>query len=292
MHSIEPALNSSTIEERFIELAGSRMRYLHAGSGPPVLLVHGLMGYSFSWRNTIPALAERLEVFAIDALGTGYSDRPPALDCRLKACAQRLLRFMDAVSSGPFHMLGTSHVGAIAMMAAALLPGRVRRLTLVAPVNPWAPRGRKLAPFLSHPLVAPLFAQLATHSRSLRRHYFHRLWGDPRRIPPGTFEGYMKPLEMAGIGAWDYGLSVLRNWNGDLRELELALPRIANIPTLLIWGMQDKAVAPESAGRLKQNFRQCQLVVMDGIGHLPYEEAPDEFDRAVREFLFSASDSA
>jgi len=261
------------------------MRYLHAGSGPPLLLVHGLMAYSFSWRKTIPVLSERFETFAIDELGTGYSDRPAALNCTLKACAQRLLRFMDAVSPNAFDVLATSHGGAVAMMAAALLPERVRRLVLVAPVNPWAPRGRRLAPFLSHALVAPSFVQLATHSGSLRRHYFRRLWSDPHRIPPGTFEGYMKPLEHAG--SWDYGLSILRHWNADLRELKLALPRIANIPTLLIWGERDQAVAPSSAATLKQNFRQCQLVMMGDIGHLPYEEAPEEFNHVVAKFLFS-----
>jgi len=287
MQSVGPPLNQPSVEERFVDLDGFRMRYLHAGAGPPVVLIHGLMGYSFSWRNTILQLSDRFEVFAIDALGTGYSDRPPALDCALKACAQRLLRFMDAVGRGPFVVLGTSHGGAIAMMAAALLPERVRRLILVAPANPWAPRGKRLAPFLSSPLVAPLFVQAATHSRNLRRYYFRRLWGDPRRITPDTFEGYMKPLERAG--AWDYGISVLRRWNKDLQELKLALPRIAHIPTMLIWGNRDKAVAPTSAERLKQNFRQCQLIMMDGVGHLPYEEARDEFNRMVRGFILPGS---
>jgi len=285
MQTVRPSVNQPSVEERFFDVDGSRMRYLHAGAGPPVVLVHGLMGYSFSWRNTISTLAGQLEVFAIDAVGTGYSDRPPALDCTLKASAQRLLRFMDAASTEPFDVVGTSHGGGVAMMAAALRPERVRRLILVDPVNPWAPRGKRLAPFLSNPLIAPVFVQVASHSRSLRRYYFRRLWGDPRRIPPGTFEGYAKPLEHAD--AWRYGISVLQRWNEDLQELELALPRIANVPTLLIWGSRDKAVAPASAERLKQNFRQCRLVIMGGIGHLPYEEAPDEFNRVVREFLLS-----
>ena len=290
MQSVGPPLNQLSVEERFFEVDGGRMRYLHAGSGPPMVLVHGLMGYSFSWRNAIPGLAERFAVFAIDALGTGYSDHPPALDCTLKASAQRLLRFMDAASAEPFAVLGSSHGGGVAMMAAALRPERVRRLILVAPVNPWAPRGKRLAPFLSNPLVAPVFVQFASHSRSLRRYYFRRLWGDPRRIPPRTFEGYMKPLK--GPDAWRYGIGVLRRWNADLQEVELALPRIASVPTLLIWGSRDKAVAPDSAQRLKRNFRQCQLIMMDGIGHLPYEEAPGEFNRVVREFLSAGSDSA
>ena len=285
MQTAGPSVKQLSVEERFVDVDGSRMRYLYAGAGPPVVLVHGLMGYSFSWRNVIPALAERFEVFGIDALGTGYSDRPPGLDCTLKASAQRLLRFMDAASAEPFAVLGTSHGGGVAMMAAGLRPERVRRLILVDPVNPWAPRGKKLAPFLSNPLIAPLFVQVASHSRSLRRYYFRRLWGDPRKIPQSTFEGYMKPLK--GPDAWRYGISVLQRWNADLRELELTLPRIADIPTLLIWGDRDKAVTPASSERLKQNFRQCKLVMMNGVGHLPYEEAPDEFNRVVSDFLLA-----
>jgi pimeloyl-ACP methyl ester carboxylesterase len=136
---------------------------------------------------------------------------------------------------------------------------------------------------LSHPLVRPAFARAIHHSMALRRHYFRRLWGHKQRIPPGVFEGYMKPLNE--LAAWDYPLSILRKWNADLRELELALPRIGDIPTLLIWGSRDGAVAPSSAKRLKENFHDCRLLVMDGVGHLPYEEAPEEFNAIVRDFL-------
>jgi pimeloyl-ACP methyl ester carboxylesterase len=273
----------SSGEERFVQIDGARMRYLHAGAGSPVLLVHGLMGYSFSWRHLIPALADRHGVFAIDSIGTGFSERPASLDGTLKACAQRLLRFMDAVSEDKFDLVGTSHGGGVVMMAACLLPARVRRMVLVAPVNPWAPRGKNLAPFLSHALVRPVFMRAAHRSMAIRRHYFERLWGNKRRILPGVFEGYMKPLD--GLAAWNYPMSILQRWNADLRELELALPRIAQVPTLLIWGSRDGAVAPRSAKRLKENFRDCRLQVMDGVGHLPYEEAPEQFNRMVREFL-------
>jgi haloalkane dehalogenase len=82
---------------------------------------------------------------------------------------------------------------------------------------------------------------------------------------------------------------VARSWNRDLKELESALPRIANIPTLLIWGSKDTAVDPASAAQLKQRLRDCRLVIIEGVGHLPYEEAPEEFNRAVAEFLSSNS---
>ena len=64
------------------------------------------------------------------------------------------------------------------------------------------------------------------------------------------------------------------------------MPRIAHIPTLLIWGSLDAAVYPASAAKLKHRFNNCRLVMFEGVGHLPYEEAPEEFIRAVAEFLF------
>jgi pimeloyl-ACP methyl ester carboxylesterase len=260
-----------------------RMRYLSAGSGPPLLLVHGLLGYSFSWRFTIPALAQHSTVYAIDMLGTGFSDRPPGLDCSFKASAERLLRFMDKTGLDSCDLLGTSHGGAVAMLAAALAPDRIPRLILVDPVNPWSAHGKRLTAFLSNPLVAPLFVNLSPHVRSLHEFYHRRMFGNPRRIPPDSLEGYLKPMHIPG--SYEYAIAVTRTWNRDLKELESMLPRIAQIPTLLIWGSLDTAVDPASAVPLRQCFNDCRLVTFEGAGHLPYEEVPEEFNRAVAEFL-------
>ena len=168
------------------------------------------------------------------------------------------------------------------MMAAALAPDRIRRLLLVDPVNPWSARGKHLAAFLSNPLVTPLFVNLASRLRLFDEFYLRRVFGDPRRIPPDSLEGYRKPLRPE---SFEYGVAVLRSWNRDLRELESMLPRIAHIPTLLLWGSRDAAVDPASAARLQQHFRNCRLVMFEGVGHLPYEETPEEFNRAMGEFL-------
>lgn len=288
--ALHPDLNSQhefSTEERWTTLDAApnnaRMRYLRAGTGPALLLVHGLLGYSFSWRFAIPALAQHSTVYAIDMLGTGFSDRPPGLDCSFKAGAQRLLQFMDRSGLASCDLLGTSHGGAVAMMAAALAPERFRCLILVDPVNPWSAHGKRLTAFLSNPLIAPLFLNLAPRSRILDDFYLRRMFGDPRRIPPDSLEGYRKPMRIPG--SYEYALAVARSWNRDLEELESALPRIARIPTLLMWGSRDTAVDPASASQLKQYFKDCRLVIFEGAGHLPYEEVPDEFNRAVAEFL-------
>jgi pimeloyl-ACP methyl ester carboxylesterase len=248
-----------------------------------LLLVHGLLGYSFSWRYTLPALAHQATVYAPDQLGAGFSDRTPNMDCRLRACAERLLRFMDAVGVRDFDLLGTSHGGGVAMMAASLAPKRIRRLILVDSVNPWSARGKSLSVVLTRPVVAPAVRKLLPRLHTLREFYFRRLYGDTRRIRPGTLEGYTKALRRPD--ALKYGLAVLRTWNQDLTELESVLPRVSHIPTLLIWGSLDAAVDPASAARLQAQFRDCRLAMLDGVGHLPYEEVPDDFNRAVSEFL-------
>jgi len=278
-----PSRINVPVEDWRMNLDGLSCRFQRAGSGPALLLVHGLMGYSFSWRHTIPALAGQATVYALDLPGTGLSDRSPAMDCRQAASAKRLLRFMDQVGIESCDLLGTSHGGALAMMAATLAPLRVRRLILVAPANPWSAYARFLIPFLSNPVIAPLFLQIFPRLRILHEFYFRRLFGDTRRIRPGTLEGYAAPLRAAG--SFEYGLSVLRTWKQDMSGLRAAIPRIAHIPTLLVWGDRDAAVEPASAYRLQANFKNCRLLMWEGVGHLAYEEVPDEFNRAVATFL-------
>jgi pimeloyl-ACP methyl ester carboxylesterase len=74
-----------------------------------------------------------------------------------------------------------------------------------------------------------------------------------------------------------------------LQQLETILPRIADVPTLLIWGSADAAVYPQSAEKLRQHFRNCELVVYPGVGHLPYEEVSDQFNATLIDFLTRTS---
>src|SRR5262249_46686566 len=139
--------STTDVQEMFLEIDGARMRYLQAGSGHPVEFIHGLLGYSFSWRFTLPAVAPFATAYAIDMLGAGFSDRPPDLDCSLRASAGRVLEFIRTLGLTSFDLVGTSHGGGVAMMVAArcteLTQPRLRRLVLVAPINPWSDHGRR-----------------------------------------------------------------------------------------------------------------------------------------------------
>jgi len=90
-----------------MDFDGARMRYLKAGTGPPLVLLHGLFGYSFSWRYTIPALAPYATVYVPDMLGAGFSDRPQIDHC-MRATALRVLKFLERLGISSFNLLGTS----------------------------------------------------------------------------------------------------------------------------------------------------------------------------------------
>ena len=74
-------------------------------------------------------------------------------------------------------------------------------------------------------------------------------------------------------------------------ELKAVLPQIAHIPTLLLWGSKDRTVDPASAEPLSRNFHAVKVEIIEGAGHLPYEECPEEFSRIVTDFLMHASPS-
>ncbi|MGH9556043.1 MAG: alpha/beta fold hydrolase [Terriglobales bacterium] len=279
-------------QEGFLSIEGHRLRYVRAGSGPPLLLLHGLLGYSFSWRFNEASLAQHSTFYAVDLLGVGESDRPRGLDYGLRAQARRTLRVMDELGLESADVLGTSHGGALAMMMAVLAAQegrpRVQRLILAAPANAESKHGRFFSRVLGNPplcwvlpapmrWLTPLFGGL----------FVARQYGDRRRIPPDTVEGYIRPMLIPG--SFEYALDTLRTLRRDLDEMANLLPHIAHLPVLFLWGTHDPIVLPESLAPLRAYFRAAQEVWLEGAGHLPYEEFPEEFNRAVSAFLAGTS---
>jgi pimeloyl-ACP methyl ester carboxylesterase len=301
--ALAPAL-SAGVEECWMEMDGARMRYLrtiplrttplltkdarNGAPSTPLILVHGLLGYSFSWRYTMPALAPYCTVYAPDMMGAGFSDRPVGIDHSMRGTARRLLRFISGLGISSFDLLGTSYGGAVAMMAAAECVGEnsglhLRRMVLVAPVNPYSAHGRRLAPFFGSNFGAALFRLVIARTPFSYPYWHRRLYADRRRIPAGALEGYKAPLAKPGL--IEHALSIVRTWTADLRELEETLPKLAGVPTLLMWGEKDPAVYASSEGSLAKYFHNSSTIIFPGIGHLPYEECPEEFNRALIEFL-------
>lgn len=276
-------------EECWSDVAGYRMRYLRAGSGPPLVLIHGLLGYSFSWRFNWEVLAEGFTVYAVDLLGIGYSDRPPvgAVPYDLISTADRMLVWMEQIGIRDAILVGTSHGGGLALMMAAQdqrqKRGLIQKLVSIAGVNPWTTRGHRRARIFSHPAGVFILRLFAPMFGMARLAMLERMYGDSSRITEETLEGYRKPLLLPR--SLDYGVAIAQNWRRDLSCLLEAIREIGDLPVFLIWGRKDPVVPVSSGRELKRHLRNAWMAEIDGVGHLPYEEEPEQLNRILLEYL-------
>jgi pimeloyl-ACP methyl ester carboxylesterase len=275
-------------EECTADIDGIRWRYLRAGTGPALLLIHGVTAYSFSWRFVIQGLARHYAVYAVDLPGCGFSQRSAMLPGTLASDAEHLLEFMDYLGVDQFDVVGTSRGGgaAIAMAGLAAQRGqlhRIRRMVLSAPINPWSRIGFLRVRFLR--TVAGRFYLTYVEPRLpfVVKIFFKRLFGDPSRVPPDSLPGYQAGWEPEG--SLRHLWNIVRSWMADLRLIESVLPLVKSLPALLLWGDHDVAVEPPSAEELHRRWDNSEVVMMDGVGHMPYEEVPEEFNRISLDFL-------
>ncbi|MBO0912202.1 MAG: alpha/beta fold hydrolase [Acidobacteria bacterium] len=266
-----------------LDCGGFEIRFRSAGSGPAMVLLHGLLGYSFSWRRVIPILASNSTVFAVDMPGAGFCECRPDLDGRLASAAGRLIAFLDAAGIECCDLVGSSYGGATVALAAACARERVRSLIMVAPANPWSRIGQKRLALLRNPPIARLFPAVARSLGPLHWYFVRRMWGDGARVTRETLHGYALPLARPGV--FEQAVRTVRTWKADMRELAAALPKIAGIPALLVWGDKDRVVDPRSARAIKALLPEAEVQMVAGAGHLPYDECPEEFASIVETFV-------
>lgn len=276
---------AQTVVERpksfWAEIDGQRTHYLKAGDGPPLFLVHGLLGGSFCWRFNVAELSERHSVYAFDLPGQGLSDAKRGTNCGMQKQAERLARFIQAERLGSVDVIASSLGGAAAMLLAANYPA-VRSLVLAAPVNPWSAFGLERVRFCGSTVGSLMVRCGLPFSARFHRIAVERMYGDRRRIPPGTIEGYSALIRRRGRAR--SLINIFRQWEKDLEAVGEAIPRV-QAATLLIWGMRDGAVDVRSAELLKRSLRNCRLEMIPDVGHLPFEESPEVFNRLVLDFI-------
>jgi pimeloyl-ACP methyl ester carboxylesterase len=194
-----------------------------------------------------------------------------------------MIEFMDASNIAAADFLGTSHGGAVALTLAAKYPHRVRNLLLHAPANPFSRSSDPLINFYLSGLGTWFAHRIATLPASMQSLALGRMYGDAGQIEDGAVTKYIDSLRVPGTV--DYVLDILRAWFDDMAKLERALEQVRPIPALLLWGDRDRAVSLDSAQKLRQCFDRVEFELMQGTGHLPYEECPEVLTRLANSFL-------
>ena len=256
-----------------------------------MVFLHGLLGYSFSWRHNLEVFARNRTVYAVDLLGMGYSDRPEPGDVSysLSDTAERMTAWMRSLGLYSADVVATSHGGALAMRMAMMNrpagASLLRRLVLVAAANPFSHAGSERIRFFSRPFGAWLLRHGFVFQATLRQLGIRRMYGDPSRVTRETLDGYAGILTEPNTA--NYALGIIANWQSDMEYLRGHFARMDGMPTLLLWGSADRTVPVASAVELQKHLPNSRLAVLQGSGHLPYEESPEEFNREVLGFLDS-----
>lgn len=255
-----------------IDVDNLSISYRASGDGSPLILLHGFLCDSRVWRRELEDLADRFRVVAWDAAGAGESADPPE-DVTIAVWAGYLASFLDAIAVDRAHLLGLSWGGLLAQVFYRLHPGRVRTLILADTYAGW--KGS-----LGPEIAAQRLARCVRES-ALSPTEFVARW-----VPTEFFSAASPGLsaEMAEVVSAFHPLG-FRLMAKALAETDTTdlLPTIA-VPTLLLWGEDDRRSPLDVAERFRDSIPHAELVVIRGAGHVSNMERPEEFDAQVRRF--------
>jgi pimeloyl-ACP methyl ester carboxylesterase len=271
------------VKDCYVAVNGALVHYHLAGTGRPLLLLHGLVGSGSNWRQNIGFLSRHASVYAIDLFNMGQSERVPNLDAGIEATADRIVALMEALGLDSADIAAHSHGGAIAMMLAARHPARVMKLILFAPANPFCDAGRRLIRFYNTRAGIWFARRIPMLPKILHATALGRMYGDPARVTEGTLETYTDGMMIPGTV--EHVLRIVSGWYDDMRVLRAELANLAGKPALFIWGDKDRAVSLPSGELLNAMMPKSKLMVVPGVGHLPFAEMPDACNEAMVEWL-------
>lgn len=272
--AVAPAGDIRTID-------GERIHLIDRGQGPAIVLIHGFLGNTASFRSIIDDLSRDHRVIALDLPGFGFSDRDPGFDLSQEAHARRVARVLDEAGIQRATILGHSMGGAIAQRFAARFPERTERLVLLCAVNAgevpeWDRLGRRAKAALTG---MRLLTKSPTLMNRLTLRTMRSIVGDPDRLTADDAWVYTVPLLRPGtVGCLESMFRRLRE------EQPVDLGRIT-APTLVLSGECDTAVPPSVGLRLVESIPGARAHVWPGIGHLPAEEDPTAVLEQLRAFI-------
>jgi pimeloyl-ACP methyl ester carboxylesterase len=270
-----------------IVLHGHRVSYRQAGSGPVVVLIHGITGSSDTWLDTIEELSEHHTVVAPDMLGHGESAKPRG-DYSLGAYASGIRDLLAALGHDRASVVGHSLGGGVAMQMAYQFPERVERLALVSSGG----LGREVNILLrasvlpGSEIVLPLLTarplmELTNAVASVVGSLGLRPGADMEEM----WRGFSSLRDVEARAAFIHTLRGIIDPGGQRVSATDRLYLAAEMPSLIVWGERDPVIPFRHGLRANEAMPGSRLVSFPKAGHFPHRDNPRRFTRALLDFL-------
>jgi pimeloyl-ACP methyl ester carboxylesterase len=272
---------------RHISIHGHDVAYRQAGSGPVVVLIHGIAESSATYAAVLPALAEHHLVIAVDLMGHGASAKPRG-DYSLGAYASGIRDLLTALDHPSATVVGHSLGGGIAMQFAYQFPERCERLVLISSgglgkeVSPWL---RVLAgPGVEY--VVPLVLTRHIHGPLDRvGRWFGRFGVRPDPILAEIWSTYRGLTDAEAQRAFLHTVRSVIDVAGQRVSARDRLYLASEIPTMIVWGDRDTVIPVSHAHAAHQLVPSSRLEIFEGVGHFLPVEAPGRLADLIEDFL-------
>lgn len=269
------------LHSRYLVLHGMRVHYTDDGQGPVLFLLHGIMASVHTWEGWVEELRPHYRIICIDLPGFGLTGEHPQHRYHPIDYVQFLDDFRAALGISRLHLAGNSLGGAIAWCYARQFPEHVDRLILLNPAGYQQPVSGMLR-LVVNPAAMQLLQR--TLPRFVIRLGLREVYGDPARIRSGTDRRYhdllLRPGNRLAVAKVARMLARL-NASGQLQK---DIPHL-NVPTLLMWGDQDRWIPPTLVSRWQADVPHIQVRIYQGVGHVPMEEIPEQSAHDAHRFL-------
>jgi pimeloyl-ACP methyl ester carboxylesterase len=272
---------------REISIHDQRISYHTAGSGPVVLLIHGMAGSAETWQQVIPGLATRFTVVAPDLLGHGDSDKPQG-DYSLGAFACTLRDLLVALGHERATVVGQSLGGGVAMQFSYQYPERTERLVLVGSGG----LGREVNRLLRLLSMPGSEAVLRLGCSEPVRGAFESVGSGAARVglrmAPVVAELWRSYSSLGDDATRHAFLRTLRavvNPRGQAVSASNRLHLAAEVPTLIVWGDADPIIPVDHAHTAHSSIPGSRLEIFEGVGHYPHCETPERFVEVLADFI-------
>jgi pimeloyl-ACP methyl ester carboxylesterase len=272
-----------------LRLHGHRITYRTAGSGPVLLLIHGIAGSSATWDDVLPWLAERYCVIAPDLLGHGHSSKPRG-DYSLGAYASGIRDLLGVLGLERATVVGHSLGGGVAMQFAYQFPERCERLVLVSSGG----LGREVHAVLraaALPGAEWVLPVLCAGGVCDAVDGIARLLGRVGLRPGSDLEelwrGFSSLADADSRQAFVHTLRTIVDAGGQRVSAADRLYLAAEVPTMIVWGERDPMIPVAHARAAHRSIAGSRLEIFTDAGHFPHRDDPRRFVDVLLDFLRS-----